>query len=105
MPAEEKAGGEPPKPAKARIVAYGSSSFAANNYVGAFGNRDLFLNTVSWLAEEEDLISIRPREAKSTPIFLTPVQAAVFRWVPIGLTPLAIAMIGSVVWIRRRRSR
>jgi ABC-type uncharacterized transport system involved in gliding motility auxiliary subunit len=103
--AEEKKGGEPPKPVKARIVAFGSSSFAANNYVGALGNRDLFLNTVSWLAEEEDLISIRPREAKSTPIFLTAGQAAVFRWVPVGLIPLAIAVLGSTVWIRRRRSR
>ncbi len=102
---EEKKGGEAPKSVKARIVAFGSSSFAANNYVGAFGNRDLFLNTVSWLAEEEDLISIRPREAKSTPIFLTAGQATVFRWVPVGLIPLAIAVVGSTVWIRRRRSR
>lgn len=101
----EKKDGEPPKPVKARIVAFGSSSFAANNYVGAFGNRDLFMNTVSWLAEEENLISIRPREAKSTPIFLTAGQATVFRWVPVGLIPLAIAVVGSTVWIRRRRSR
>jgi ABC-type uncharacterized transport system involved in gliding motility auxiliary subunit len=102
---EEPKAGEPPKTAKARIVVFGGSSFAANNYVGAFGNRDLLLNTVSWLAEEEDLISIRPREGKSTPIFLTPVQATIFRWVPIGLIPLAIALVGSTVWIRRRRSR
>ncbi|MBI3121297.1 MAG: GldG family protein [candidate division NC10 bacterium] len=102
---DEKTGGEPPKPVKARIVAFGSSSFAANNYVGAFGNRDLFMNTVSWLAEEESLISIRPREAKSAPIFLTAGQATVFRWVPVGLIPLAIAVVGSTVWIRRRRSR
>ncbi|MBI3086495.1 MAG: GldG family protein [candidate division NC10 bacterium] len=101
----EKKDGEPPRPVKARIVAFGSSSFAANNYVGAFGNRDLFMNTVSWLAEEESLISIRPREAKSAPIFLTAGQATVFRWVPVGLIPLAIAVVGSTVWIRRRRSR
>src|SRR2546422_6017882 len=34
------------------------------------GNRDFFLNTVSWLAEEEDQISIRPKDAKQTPVFL-----------------------------------
>ena len=30
------------------------------------GNRDLFLNTVNWLAQQENLISIRPREAGSS---------------------------------------
>jgi ABC-type uncharacterized transport system involved in gliding motility auxiliary subunit len=104
-PGAESKDGESPKPAKARIVVFGSSSFAANNYVGAFGNRDLFLNTVSWLAEEEDLISIRPREVKSTPIFLTAPQIAIFRWVPMGLIPLVIAVVGSAVWVQRRRTR
>jgi ABC-type uncharacterized transport system involved in gliding motility auxiliary subunit len=104
-PSPERKEGEPPAPVKAKIVVFGSSSFAANNYVGAFGNRDLFLNTVSWLAEEEDLISIRPREAKSTPIFLTTAQATVFRWVPLGIVPLVIAVVGSAVWVRRRRAR
>jgi ABC-type uncharacterized transport system involved in gliding motility auxiliary subunit len=100
-----KKDGEPQGAVNARIVVYGSSSFAANNYVGFSGNKDLFLNTLSWLAEEENLISIRPREARSTPIFLTAVQASIFRWVSIGLIPLAIVLMGSAVWVRRRRAR
>ena len=53
------------EPKKARIVVFGDSDFASNNYLNLSGNRDLFLNTVSWLAEEENLIAIRPKEGGS----------------------------------------
>src|SRR6266705_2114810 len=46
---------------KARMVVYGTSNIAANQFLNIQGNRDFFLNTVSWLAEEEDQISSRPR--------------------------------------------
>ena len=38
----------------------GDSDFAANEFVNLSGNRDFFLNTLSWLAEEENLIAVRP---------------------------------------------
>jgi ABC-type uncharacterized transport system involved in gliding motility auxiliary subunit len=60
------------EPKKAGIVVFGDSDFASNNYLNLSGNRDLFLNTVSWLAEEENLIAIRPKESGS---FFTPVTA------------------------------
>ena len=42
------------KGAKARIVLLGDSDFAGNEFVNLSGNRDFFLNTLSWLAEEEN---------------------------------------------------
>ena len=45
---------------------FGDSDFVTNGYLGIPGNRDLFLNTVNWLAQQENLISIRPREAGSS---------------------------------------
>ena len=59
---------------KARIVVYGTSGIAANQFLNLQGNRDFFLNTVSWLAEEEDQIAIRPKDTKQTPVFLTAQQ-------------------------------
>lgn len=105
--------GEAPKEAregeakgpKARIVAFGSSAFAGNGFVGFSGNRDLFLNTVSWLAEEEELIAIRPREARSTPLFLTAIQGMLLFWVPVAVLPGLVAASGVTVWLRRRRGR
>src|SRR5258706_14935442 len=41
------------KPPKARIVVVGTADFASNQCLGAQGHRDLFLNVVSWLGEEE----------------------------------------------------
>ena len=39
----------------------GNSAFASNQWAGLQRNGDLFMNTVNWLAQDEDLISIRPK--------------------------------------------
>ena len=53
---EAKDTAEGKKSGKARIVVVGTADFASNQFLGAQGNRDFFLNVVSWLAEEEDQI-------------------------------------------------
>ena len=50
----------PQNGSKTRVVVVGDSDFAANGFLGVQGNRNLFLNTVNWLAQQENLISIRP---------------------------------------------
>jgi len=90
---------------KARIVAYGTAAFASNNYLNLSGNKDLFLNSISWLAEEEDLISIRPREAKFTPLILTARQGQAAFWVGVVVPPAVALAAGVTVGIRRRRAR
>ena len=60
----------------ARLVVFGDAEFANNSLFPVQGNGNLFLNTVSWLAEEEDLIAIRPRRGGgSGPVMLTAAQA------------------------------
>jgi ABC-type uncharacterized transport system involved in gliding motility auxiliary subunit len=100
----EKSAEEPPTE-PARLVVYGNSGFASNNFLNFSGNRDLFLNSISWLAEEEGQISIRPREAKSTPIFLTAMQGRLAFWLPIVVVPGLLLVFGTSVVLRRRRSR
>jgi ABC-type uncharacterized transport system involved in gliding motility auxiliary subunit len=89
---------------KGGIVAYGTSAFIQNNYLGLAGNRDLFLNSISWLAEEEQLIAIRPRQAKFTPLVLTANQARLAFWGILVLPPLAMIGTWVMVFLRRRRS-
>jgi ABC-type uncharacterized transport system involved in gliding motility auxiliary subunit len=91
------------KDAKARIVTFGTSNLASNQFLNVQGNRDLFLNTVSWLAEEEDLIAIRPRNPKQTPVFLTAAQGRLVFWIPVVLLPAAAMVAGISVAIHRRR--
>jgi ABC-type uncharacterized transport system involved in gliding motility auxiliary subunit len=100
------AGGDGERKApRARIVVTGTSSFASNQFLGVQGNPDFFLNTVAWLAEDEDLLSVRPRDAKQHPIVLTGSQSQVVLWVPVVLLPGLVTVAGIVVAVRRRRAK
>jgi ABC-type uncharacterized transport system involved in gliding motility auxiliary subunit len=90
---------------KARLVVYGTSNLAANQFLNLQGNRDFFLNTVSWLAEEEDLISIRPKETRQAPVFLTALQAQAVFLIPVVVLPGLILLGGVVTLVRRRASQ
>ena len=35
------------------------------------GNRDLFMNTIGWLSQQENLISIRPKEPDDRRVTMT----------------------------------
>jgi ABC-type uncharacterized transport system involved in gliding motility auxiliary subunit len=90
-----------PKP-ETRVAAIGDSDFASNGWLGVQGNRDLFLNTVSWLSQQENLISIRPRDPEDRRLTLS-AQAqrnvALLAWLGI---PGAIFALGIFGWTRRR---
>jgi hypothetical protein len=58
---------------------------------------------VSWLAEEENQIAIRPRDTRSTPVFLTASQGQVLFYVPVVVLPLAMIVAG-VYAVARKRS-
>jgi ABC-type uncharacterized transport system involved in gliding motility auxiliary subunit len=92
------------KPVKSRIVVFGSAEFLSNRYIRVQGNSDLLLNTVSWLAEDEDLISIRPKPTRSRPIVLTEGQSRMVFWIPLIIVPAIFIVAGVAVFIRRRRS-
>jgi hypothetical protein len=48
------------------IVLLGNDAFVLNGFVREAGNMDLFLNSVSYLLKDEELIGIRPREIRQT---------------------------------------
>jgi ABC-type uncharacterized transport system involved in gliding motility auxiliary subunit len=98
---------DPAKPEDAakpetRIAVFGDSDFVTNGYLGIPGNRDLFLNTVNWLAQQENLISIRPREAGSSTLSLTADAAQRIFWLSILIIPGLILAAGVQTWWRRR---
>jgi len=85
-----------------RFVVVGSSAWAANSFISFNGNRDLAMNTINWLASDEDLISIRPKDRDDRRITMTRSQ---LNWVGItslGILPLGIVIAGVTVWWRRR---
>jgi ABC-type uncharacterized transport system involved in gliding motility auxiliary subunit len=103
---DPKAEGEAAKKTpKARIVVVGTADFASNQFLGAQGNREFFLNAVSWLAEEEDLISIRAKDPKQNPVVLTSGQSRLVLGLPLLVLPGAVLLCGLAVIIQRRRAR
>jgi ABC-type uncharacterized transport system involved in gliding motility auxiliary subunit len=95
--------GEGEQKKEGRLVAMGTSSGAANNYLGFQGNRDLIMNMVNWLAADEDLISIRPKTPDAQQLNLNQKQMrTIFLGGVVGL-PLLIIIAGTAVWFRRRR--
>jgi gliding motility-associatede transport system auxiliary component len=99
---DAKGAPEDRKTAKARVVVIGDSDFATNAFVNLSGNRDFFLNTLSWLAEEENLISIRPKEPRNTPVFLTAAQGQILFWLPVVVLPLTMILAGVAAVARKR---
>jgi ABC-type uncharacterized transport system involved in gliding motility auxiliary subunit len=100
-PAEGTKPEDAPKP-ETRIVVFGDSDFVANQYLGIPGNRDLFLNAVNWLAQQENLISIRPRDPEDRRVTLTSDQERLIFWLTVVIIPGLILFAGVQAWWRRR---
>ncbi len=101
--AESKGKNPDSRSGKARLVVIGDSDFANNTYFNFSGNGDLFLNTTSWLAEEENLISIRPRERKNTPLQLTQATGSAIFIMGTIFFPACVVIAGLRTWWRRRQ--
>lgn len=90
-------------PRNTRLVAFGSSHFATNNYSRFGGNLDLFLNAASWVMEDESLISIRAKEDEAGKIELSQKAGSAIFLTTVILIPLLTAITGVVIWVRRRK--
>lgn len=87
-----------------RIVVYGNSDFANNFFIEFLGNKDLFVNTVDWLAREPEAISHRPRpQALGTHQFYVSERDGnqVF-WATVVVEPAVFAVLGFALALRRR---
>jgi len=100
---EEKKKEEVPR---GRMVVCGDSDFASNLYFTVLGNKDFFLNIINWLAEAEELISIRHKRKFETypfsPLFLTENQKKVVFWFSVVIQPLLVLSIGIFIYARRK---
>jgi ABC-type uncharacterized transport system involved in gliding motility auxiliary subunit len=102
-PAPEQKPGEPAPPAKeTRVAVMGDSDFAANGFLAVPGNRDLFLNVVNWLAQQENLIAIRPTEPEERRVSLTASQQRLTLLASLLVVPGLVFLAGLMVWWRRR---
>lgn len=100
-PAKPDTPPDAPKP-EARMVVFGDSDFASNGALGIEGNRDLFMNALGWLSQQENLISIRPKTADDRRLTLTATQQSNITWLSLLIIPAAVFGAGVYGWWRRR---
>ena len=88
---------------KARMIVYGDSDFASKWISGMQGNGNLFLNSVSWLAQDESFISIRPKNPTDRRLTMTEAQSRMVSYVCFVFLPISILIAGISVWMNRRK--
>ena len=89
MASSTATGPDAPKP-ESRLVVFGDSDFVSNADVNFQGNSDLFLNAMNWLAQQENLISIRPKNPEDRRLQLTADQVTLVDWFVLGIVPLLL---------------
>ena len=87
---------------EAKFVIFGDSDFAKNKFFFNKDNADLLLNSVNWLAEDFELISIRPKLTPVRELVLNRRETDFIKWSSWFLPPAVMVLLGTVVWWRRR---
>jgi ABC-type uncharacterized transport system involved in gliding motility auxiliary subunit len=96
---------KPEEANKAYLVVFGNADFADNNYLSLAGNRDLFLNTLNFLAGETKQIIIRRDERKGQPLTLSLVQLVALLLISLIILPFTMLGLGIRAYRRRRVRR
>ena len=80
----------------------GDSDFASNQAINIPGNRDITLNMANWLAQQEDLIAIRPKDPDNRPITMTADQGTIVFWTTFAIVPLLLFANAIRIWWKKR---
>lgn len=88
-----EAGGE----SRERIVVYGSSILVMNGYANVYDTAArLMLNSVNWLVQQDDMISVPPKIIPGTPLILTNAELQLILIAVAMAFPLALLFGGTV---------
>ena len=90
---------------QAQILVFGDSDFASNSYFNLQGNSDFFLNSINYLAQQENLITVERPKTSGTPLTLSRFQSQLLFWVGLLLMPAVVLASGLIVFRLRRKHR
>lgn len=86
----------------AKIVVFGDSDFAKNKFFFSSDNADLLLNSVNWLADDYELISIRPKLIPFRELVVNQRERDFIKWSSWFVPPVIMLILAIFVWWRRR---
>ncbi len=89
---------------KGRVVVFGTSSLAIDPNFDAYGNGDMFVNSIDWSAEQDDLANITPKNPTQRS-FNPPSQIGLIAILlsSIFIIPGLVVAGGISSWLARRR--
>ena len=91
------------EPNTARLVVFGSTTFATNGWFEQQLNGDILLNSISWLVgDDKNVLTIRPQELTNRRINLSSLQVAIISWLALRIMPFIALVIGVYLWWKRR---
>jgi ABC-2 type transport system permease protein len=86
-----------------KLVVVSSAEFLQTRYQQAApGNTDFFLNSLSWLSEKKDEISVSAKNLRAYPLRISQLWGLILSAVVILALPLGVLGAGLGVWLRRR---
>jgi ABC-type uncharacterized transport system involved in gliding motility auxiliary subunit len=89
---------------EARVAVFGSSQFITNQGSQTAENKDLFVNTVSWLTQDDDFIAIRPKDTTKSSLTIASSGAVLNLLFISYIYPFIFLGIGAYYWIRRKQA-
>jgi ABC-type uncharacterized transport system involved in gliding motility auxiliary subunit len=87
---------------KGKLMVSGNATFMSNGAYVNFNNGDLFLNALNWMADQENLVSIPPKDNQPKTVDLLPWQYNGIFFGAVVFMPLALLLMAGLVWWRRR---
>lgn len=97
---------------QSKLIIYANNRFATDSVtidnkqisaIGIYSNKDLLLNSVAYLTDREDSITIR-KDTGSVTYTATAQQDSIIRLI-IFILPIVIIIIGLIIWQVRRRKK
>ena len=87
---------------EAKLVIFGDSDFTTNRFFASVNNGDFVLNSVNWLADDFELIAIRPKLVPFRELVVNSRERDFIKWSSWFIPPAVMLMLSAVVWWRRR---
>ena len=85
-----------------RIVAIGAGTLLFLGVQGFDANLDLFMNSLTWLEDRPETISLRSKSLYLLPLRISLGQLVIFGVLFILIIPMAFFIAGLVIWLKRR---
>jgi ABC-type uncharacterized transport system involved in gliding motility auxiliary subunit len=86
---------------EARLVVFGDSDLVAAGF-GIEPNRNLVMNSIAYLTQQTQKITIRPPDRDFSTLELTEERLSIIRLLAMDVLPLMLMGVGLTMWLSRR---